>query len=159
MKEVEIELSGQLVLSEKRYFGGRFSFFESLRIGGTGSPKIVYDKGITAFDEMDDGIANEMSFVSFELLKNGLIIRLNRTQKLCCVGAKLNEIEKIKLTRFKVDDTAEGSGYRGLLEIQEYNGSNSSFSIFTQNFNSLLQFLKKQPLVAKLEYIKQEYYV
>ena len=159
MNSVEIERSGVLADSEKAYFGGAYSFWERIKMSGVGSSKIVYLNGIAAFDAMNDGIENEMNFVSFEIMKNGLILRLNRTQKLACVGVKITEIEKIKLTAYRIVVPDPGLNrkitkiiHRGVLEITEYNGEVCSFSIFTQNFESLLKYFTKKEFSDKFEY-------
>ena len=149
MKEVEIETSGILTPEEIDYFGGTYSFWERIRLQGVGSPKIIYEKGIPAFDAFVRDVEGELSFVSFELLRNGLILRLNVKLELRCVGTRLTEIDKIKLIAFRNEG---GKDYHGELEIILLNGSSCTFEVFTQNFSSLLQFFRKQPFVGKLAY-------
>lgn len=159
MKTVEIEESGVLEDEEKAHFGGTYSLWERLKMGGTGSSKIVYESGIDHFDQLDRGIANELGFVSFEILKNGLILRLNRNQRLRCVGVRLSELEQIRLVAFRIElRYRRFNGYRtkivhrGELELLEVDGTSSRFSIFTQNFESLLQYFNRKELVSKLHY-------
>ena len=95
MKLIKTQPGGVLSLGEKIYFGGPYSFWEKLKMKGIGSPKMVYDSGIEEFDEEDTGVGGEVSFVSMEVLKNGLIIRLNRNNRHRSVGIRLTDIEKI----------------------------------------------------------------
>lgn len=149
MKSIEIELSGALEEEELEYFGGAFSFRENLRLKGTGSPKVYYSKGIPEFDELNEFVENEISFVSFELMKNGLILRLNRTQRMRCVGALLTNLKGIRLTGFRKVVEYRRWLYkreivhRGLLEIEEGDGTLSQFHVPEQNFNGLQKYFSK----------------
>lgn len=149
MKAVEIELSGILEEEELEYFGGSFSFRENLRLKGTGSPKVYYSKGIPAFDELNEYVENETSFVSFELMKNGLILRLNRTQRMRCVGTLLTALKEIRLTGYRKEVEHRRWIYRrqivhrGLLEIEESDGTLSQFHVPEQNFKGLQHYFNK----------------
>ncbi len=159
LKIVEIELSGILEEEEKEYFGGTYSFWERIKLKGVGSPKIVYHAGIPTFDALNDYVENDNSFVSFELMKNGLILRLNRIQRLRCVGTRLTDIEAIKLTGYKIKlkhtkwhENANKVVHMGILEILEVDGTRCSFRIFTQSFDDLLKFFKKAPFAGKFTF-------
>lgn len=159
MKVVEIELSGILDDEEKEYFGGTYSFWERIKLKGVGSPKIVYHTGIPEFDALNDLVENDSSFVSFELMKNGLILRLNRIQRLRCVGTRLTDIKAIKLTGYKIKlkptkwhQNATKVVHMGILEILEVDDTRCSFRIFTQNFDDLLKFFKKAPFADKFTF-------
>lgn len=149
MKLVEIELSGILEEEEVDFFGGPFSFRENVRLKGTGSPKVYYSKGIPEFDKLNEYVENETSFVSFEIMKNGLILRLNRTQRMCCVGALLTSLKAIRLTGYRKAVQLRRWFYkqeivhRGLLEIEESDGTLSSFHVPEQNFKGLQRYFSK----------------
>jgi hypothetical protein len=149
LKAVEIELSGILEEEELEYFGGPFSFRENLRLKGTGSPKVYYSKGIPEFDELNEYVENETSFVSFELMKNGLILRLNRTQRMRCVGTLLTGLKEIRLTGYRKEVKHRRWVYkrqivhRGLLEVEESDGAISRFHVPEQNFNGLQKYFSK----------------
>ena len=159
MKTIEIELSGVLEEEEVHYFGGAYSFFERIRMKGIGSPKIVYRSGVPAFDALNEFTPTEFSFVSFELMKNGLILRLNRTQRLRCVGTRLTDLESIKLTAYQIQlqrsswaKLQQKTVLMGVLEILEKDGTSSKFQIFTQNFDGLLKFFTKPVFADKFVY-------
>lgn len=149
MKPVEIELSGTLDEEELAYYGGSFSFREIIRLKGTGSPKVFYSKGIPAFDELNEFVENEVSFVSFELMKKGLILRLNRTQRMRCVGTLWTSIKQVRLTGYRKEVKRKVWLYkpeivhRGLLELEEIDGSISSFHVPEQNFTGLQKYFCK----------------
>jgi len=159
LKTIETELSGILEEEEKEYFGGTYSFLERIKLRGIGSPKIIYHAGIPAFDVLNEYVENESSFVSFEVMKNGLILRLNRTQRLRCVGTRLTDLAAIKLIGYKIEFKRRGWNdlpnrivHMGILEIEELDGSHCTFRIFTQNFDDLLRFFKKTPFRGKFSY-------
>lgn len=77
MRVVEIELSGVLEEEELEYYGGIFFFWENIWLGGIGFLKVYYNDGIFEFDEMNEYVENEVSFVSFEMMKKGFILCLN----------------------------------------------------------------------------------
>ncbi len=149
MRAVEIELSGVLEEEELEYFGGTFSFRENLRLGGTGSPKVFYNDGIPEFDELNAYVENEVSFVSFEMMKKGLILRLNRTQRMRCVGALWTGIKEVRLTGYRKEVEYRRLLYkreivhRGLLEVEELDGSLSRFHVPEQNFSGLQKYFSK----------------
>ena len=151
------EESGVLEIEDKAYFGGTYSFLEKLRMSGTGSPKILYGSGVPAFDEMDNGLESEVSFVSFELLRDGLIARLNRNQRYSCAGVRLSDIQQISFTAYQVEsrglNRSTRISLRGDLEILEWDQTRSRFSVFPQNFPSFLKFLKKKELAHVLTYM------
>ena len=86
MRVIRLQADGQLLKRDLAYFGGAYTFWEKIRLRGIGSSKVIYEKGIPAFDEVDRGLVNELGFVNFELLKNGLLLRLNQNQRTACVG-------------------------------------------------------------------------
>lgn len=159
MKTIETELSGILEEEEKEYFGGTYSFWERIKLKGIGSPKIVYHAGIPEFDALNEYVENENSFVSFEVMKNGLILRLNRTQRLRCVGTRLTDLESIHLTAYKIElrrakllNSPSRIVHMGVLEIIELDGTHCSFRIFTQSFDDLLKFFNKPPFAGKFTF-------
>ena len=163
MRIIETELSGVLEEEEIPLFGGNYTIWEKLKMGGTGSPKVIYQSGIPAFDELVKGAENESTFVSFEVMKNGLIVRANRQQRLHCVGARLTDIDIIKLEAFKIRlrfRRAVGyiyrTTFRGELIIQEKDGQPSSFIVSPQNMPGVLAFFQKKQLVDKLDYFIHE---
>lgn len=150
--------SPHLTTSEKQQFGGEFSFLGKWTRKGIGSPRIAYEKGISEIDDWRKDTTSEAIFVSFELLKNGLIFRFNQNSRLKTMGVKISEIKKIKLTghRIKVryikfDKPQTRVVLRGELEIEE-EGTISKFSVLVKDFEALLEFFKKRDLIGKFEY-------
>lgn len=159
MRTIETELSGVLEEEELPYFGGTFTLFEKLRMGGTGSPKVIYQSGIPAFEDLVKGAENESTFVSFEVMKNGLIVRANRQQRLHCVGTRLTDLEKIKLEAFKIElrdkhlkRMVYQTTYRGELEILEKDGAVCRFMVSPQNLSGIRAFFQKKQLIGLLDY-------
>lgn len=96
MKIINLNNKGQLRAKDVAYFGGKYSFFERIKIKGIGSPKVIYKNGIEHFDDVTQ-LDSELSFANFELMKDGLLVRLRRNLQLRYVGFQLHEILKITL--------------------------------------------------------------
>lgn len=157
MRKIKINNSGELLPSEKAFFGGAYSLWEKLKRKGVGSAKIIYDKGITEFDQLGRNIEGEISFVSFEILKNGLILRLNRNQRIECVGLQLNQISAIDLVGYRIDikdryDNVIKTVHRGELEIKELNGDTANFAIIAREFKTLIEFFRREEFADKFNF-------
>jgi len=150
LRKVKTNLSGELLSSEIKYFGGAYSFREKIKMNGIGSPRMIYDLGIPQFDGLERDVANEIGFVNFELLKNGLIIRLNINNRTACVGIRLSEISKIKLKGFLFTYN-ENSVFRGELTVIGEWGHLANFVVMGQEYNRLFDFFTKRTLADKFE--------
>lgn len=156
MRKIKTNNSGELLSSEKIHFGGEYSLWEKLKKKGIGSAKIIYAEGIEEFDKLSRNIEGEISFVSFEILKNGLILRLNRNQRVECVGLKLDQLETIDLVGYRIDivfrDGSKKKVHRGELEIKALNGEVSNFSVIAREFKALVEFFQREELIDKFNY-------
>ena len=160
MRTVRTNQSGQLLSSEVQDFGGAFSLFKKLKYKGVGSPRVTYYRGIEAFDAIGRGIEGEISFVSFELLKNGLLLRFNQNQRTACLGVKLSDIRAINLTAFRIklvvkkkfQATDTKIVHRGVLEICEKEGSKTSFNVIAREFTDIKSFFEKPVFTEQFNY-------
>lgn len=73
-----------------------FSFLESVRMGGVGSPKVYYKGGIAYFDEVI-GEHTDLPMVNFELRQHVMFVRLSIHQKKYTVSVDYEEIQMIGL--------------------------------------------------------------
>lgn len=158
IKKIETNKNGELRTKDIKYFGGKYSFWENLRTGGIGSTKIIYDSGIEEFDKLKRNITGEIGFVNFELLKNGLILRLNINQRFCCLGMKLSELEAINLIAYRIAIEVERYGiietkivHRGDLEIMSSSGG-VKFSVIVREFKSIVNYFKKDEFRGKFNF-------
>lgn len=158
MRKIKPKPSGELMPRDLRFFGGEYSFFEKLKLKGVGSPKLIYLDGNNKFDAIDRKIEWEIPFVNFELLKNGLIARLNQNQRTAPIGFKLDDIKRINLIGFKIHiKTKTFRGYktkivhRGELEIITEEKI-MHLNILTKDFASVVQYFKKEPLINLFNY-------
>ena len=156
MRPLETDSTGNLTPAELARFGGTYTFREKLQLGGTGSSKIIYQEGIPIFDELHRGIQNEVAYANFEWLKKGLILRLNISQRLSCVGLTLEEIESINLLAYRVRIRRMRWGvlvskivHRGELEILASNGLKAKFVITPPFFEGMVHFFSKEDVVEK----------
>ena len=134
-------------LKIKHILAETYSFVDKLKMSGTGSPKILYVSGVPVFDEMDNGLESEVSFVSFELLRDGLIARLNRNQRYSCAGVRLSDIQQINFTAYRLESRVLKQppriSLRGDLEIVEWDQTRSVFLSFSTEFSFLPQVFAK----------------
>lgn len=159
MRVVKTNQAGQLLKSELKAFGGAYNFWEKFINNGVGSPKVIYEEGIEVFDEQDRGVAGEISFVSFELLKNGLLLRLNQNQRMLCLGVNLSEIEGISLLAYEIEIKKRKYRkwrtrivHRGDLTIRERDGVSTSFSVVTREFETIKSFFDKPVFAEKFDF-------
>lgn len=150
MQQLTIDGGGQLLRRDLRYYGGAYSAWYRLANGGVGSSKMIYRAGIPAFDALDRGVGGEISFVTFELLRGGLLLRVNRSQRLACIGIRLTDIDRIELVGHRIDVRQRGGAsrivHRGELTIREQGGEVLNFSIIVREFSSLLAYLNRAEL-------------
>lgn len=159
MRIVKTNQAGELTRGDAKAFGGTYSFWEKLKYKGSGSPRIIYEKGLEVFDAMDRGISGEISFVSFEILKNGLLLRLNQNQRSLCLGVKMTEIEEISLTGFRIEVREKKLGnltvrivHRGELTIREKEGPLTTFSVVVRDFEEIRSFFDKPVFTSKFNF-------
>lgn len=159
MKVVKLQADGQLLKRDLAYFGGAYTFWEKIRRRGVGSSKVIYERGIPAFDEVDRGLANKLGFVNFELLKNGLILRLNQNQRIACVGIRLSELTRIDLVAFRIELRQKKMGrlqtkiiHRAELSIWQEEEKVGEFSILSSQFTPLLTFFQQEAFAGKFSY-------
>lgn len=157
MRILKTTPSGHLTRAQITYFGGAYSFWERLTLRGTGSGRLIWAGGLPHFDELTEIAENELSFVNFEIVKNGLILRLNRNGKTRAAGVRLSDIEAIELEAFRVAVPIESGpdyyiAYRGALRIVENSGEVCSLHILVQQFESFVKFFERSKLKAKFHY-------
>ena len=145
LKIVQLKNNGRLTIKDKEYFGGKYSFIQRIKMNGVGSPKVIYKSGIPYFDELSSFVENEVPFVNFELMQNGLLIRLNRNQKTRIVGFRLDEILMVKYFKTQNDDNVTAQQLR----ITTVNEDQLQFRVVTQNIKTIKEFFCKNPLIEK----------
>ena len=151
MKVVEIEASGSAPWEELRKYGGRYRFFEKLKMGGVGSPKIVYHSGLGEFDELMNDVGSDLCYINFEFLKKGLLGRVNKGQKLIGVMMHFDEIEKIQMSLNSAEASNELACI-GLLKIYSYSGEMLVCEVTSQGFEGIKIFFGRRFLKEKFEF-------
>lgn len=99
---LKLNKKGLINPTDKAAFGGEFSLLDRIRLGGVGSPKMVYENGLAYFDELPAQIVGETPFLNVELLRKGLILRLNHGQRLRAVGVLLSDLTEIAVDDFNI---------------------------------------------------------
>jgi len=122
---------------DKSHFGGKYGFIQRIKLGGIGSPKVIYKSGIPHFDELKNQIAeSEIPFVNFELMKNGLLIRLNHNLKTRYVGIQLLEYKGVTFQK--------EFGRLHSMELRTLNDGFFYFEIHIANLSAIQTFFKKR---------------
>jgi len=84
-----------------KHAGGKYGFFQRLRAGGTGSPIVYYQHGLKEFDQVAK-YSRETNQSSFEILKEGYLIRFIKRNKGYAAIFRFNETNMFFLKVFKV---------------------------------------------------------
>jgi hypothetical protein len=158
MKKIELKNDGEMDIRDIKYFGGKYSLLERIKKKGIGSPKIIYESGIDEFDRLNRNVAGEIGFVNFELLKNGLILRMNLNRKYGYIGIRLHELTAINLVGYRVAIKQKKFGkttttiiHRGELEILELD-ERLKFSVLVKDFKGITNFFQKEELAKKFNF-------
>ncbi len=158
MRILKITPSGHLTRAQIAYFGGGYSFWERLTLRGTGSGRLIWAGGLPHFDELTEIAENELSFVNFEIVKNGLILRLNRNGKTRAAGVRLSDIEAIEMEAFRIAvpkgryQTGYRIVHRGTLRLTEKSGEQYDFQVVMRQFEDIVQFFERKELRRKFHY-------
>lgn len=154
MKVCELEPDGSPPWELLRKYGGKFRFFEKIKMGGVGSPKIVYQSGSPEIDTfIEETAGSDIPYVNFEYLRNGLLARVNKTQYLRGIFLNFEEIEWIELTS-KIKELTKKDGSmitrkqqidlgKTRLEIKIDSGEHLVFQVLVQSYDGLDRFFKK----------------
>jgi hypothetical protein len=67
IRHLAVNKNGELNKAQLKEFGGRFNLIEKLRIGGTGSPNIIYLGGIRVLDLLVREIEGETANYSLTI--------------------------------------------------------------------------------------------
>jgi len=150
MQVIEIEANGNAPWEVLRKYGGKFGFFEKIKMGGAGSPKIIYQSGFLEIDELKEDVGSDLCYINFEFLKNGLLGRVNKGQKLIGVIMHLDEIEKINLSINPMGELNKKATI-GLLEIFSYSGEVLVCGVTAQGYDGIEKFFRKGVLKNKFK--------
>lgn len=96
MEFIPLELSGSLPDEIRVKYGSGFSFWESLKMGGTGSHKLFFIAGPQPIHDFDNSSIETLQ-VSFQYLKQALLIRFNVARKIAGWIALYIDVQQISL--------------------------------------------------------------
>lgn len=118
-------------------YGGEYSIWEKIKMGGVGSPKVKYISGLEEFDRIHYTNDMERSFSNFGLFKNGFMIRINKKQQLGIAIEFLSELKFIRL-----------EGNRGIVQFKDQTPFRFEFADTASK--EVLGFFQKKELVNYL---------
>lgn len=137
-----------------REIGAPYPFLKKLKLGGTGSPKIVYLDGIPFFQSVRDA-GQDLDYLNFELYPDGLIGRYNKRNQLSGVLFTRKELHHIHFLTllFKVRTMY------GLKEVEEavitfqlITGEKIRFYVPVTFYKALKPFFLKDWLRQKISF-------
>lgn len=96
----QLELSGHSSKEILEQYGGGLSFWQSVKMGGTGSRKVKYKSGLPELDALRDKYVDHPT-VSFQWLAKSLLVRINLASRLYGLYLTHDEIETIRLYQSK----------------------------------------------------------
>jgi hypothetical protein len=156
MIEIKADRNGKFKPEAIAYLKGQYLLIERIKRRGVGSSKVVYESGVKEFDSLLRGMDTETAFASFELQKNGLVVRMNINQRLSCVGIESAEIEAINFTAYSVIlrrgiSAKRKTVYNGKLEIILLNEM-LKFTVRELEFNDMLKYFSNAGFEEKFHY-------
>lgn len=84
------------IIEINRYLGGECSFHQAVKLGGIGSIKIIYEKGINEFDSVSE-LNKDLNYCSFQRFKNGIAVFMIKKGIGSTIAFRFSEIMKIRL--------------------------------------------------------------
>lgn len=100
-------LSGTLEPKQVAPYGGYVGFWKNLRMGGVGSPKLLFKSGNQEINHLIDTLGSKryadeykLPFANFQILKEGLLLRIHAHQ-IFVIALRLEEIGCIDIVKRK----------------------------------------------------------
>lgn len=156
MQVCDLEPEGSAPWELLRKYGGKYGFFEKIKMGGVGSPKIKYRSGLAEIDEfVEETAGNDIPHLNFEYLKNGLLARINKTQYLKGVIMAYDEITSIDLTisdklltQGNIIQELEKTNVKSAeLTIESLHGETLVCEVSTQAYMNLKKYFQKNKIL------------
>ena len=98
-------LSGTLEPKQVASYGGYVGFWKNLRMGGVGSPKLLFKSGNQEINYLIETLGSKQytgeykfPFANFQILKEGLLLRIHAHQ-IFVIALRLEEIGQIDITK------------------------------------------------------------
>lgn len=158
MHTITLDSSAQLPEKYAQYVGKTFPFFDRLKMGGTGSIRMIYLKGLNTFDEMTD-LSTSLQYVSMELRQQGFVIRYSKKNiyKACLV--KYNELENISIVSQKIRIYYKGRPKIIHEAVIVFKLKDISFclGLLPIFYKAGIAFFRKQPLRKHCHFEMKEY--
>ncbi|MFN7115156.1 MAG: hypothetical protein ACK4TA_00055 [Saprospiraceae bacterium] len=164
MEIIAVDAAGNISAKVLKQYGGAFTWKAALQMRGVGSPKVIYQAGVAAFDALNAFNENELLFANFEILPQGLLIRINKSQLLKAGILPKKALLQIVLTGFQVALRYRSFAgivktkivHKGILEIDGQDGQTVRFEVPVSVFKATLQFFQKDFFQDSFTYVESE---
>jgi hypothetical protein len=156
MQVCELEPQGSAPWELLRKYGGQFGLIEKIKMGGVGSPRIKYISGLSKVDKfVEETAGSDIPHLNFELLKNGLLARINKTQYLKGVLIAYDEITSINLSisekllnQGNIFEELEKTNIKSaLLVIESLHSEILTCEVSTQAYINLKKYFQKNKIL------------
>lgn len=148
MEFIPLELSGSLTDEQRDKYGGGFSFWDNLKMGGTGSHKLWFVSGPQEIHDLDDS-STETLQVSFQYLKSAFLLRFNIARRIGGWIVRYDEVERVSLVRQSDLDEGKQVIYY-LCKLSLANGGTLTLKLHKSDRKHFVKYFSKGPLQQKL---------
>lgn len=149
MEWIPLELSGSLTDELRTKYGGGYSFWDNLKMGGTGSHKLLFHDGPQAIHTLNDSSLETLQ-VSFQYLREAFLLRLNIARKISGWIVRYSDIEAVNLGKEMATGEKKPVLYY-TCTLQLASGAALILRMHKSDRKHFLQYFKKGPLLKKLE--------
>lgn len=151
MEFIPLELSGALTDEVREKYGGGFTFWENLKMGGTGSHKLLFLTGPQEIHDFDNSSVETLQ-VSFQYLKQAFLLRFNVARKISGWIVRYDEVDKIELYRIVVpnEDDPEKQEIQYRCRLQLINTANLTLRLHKSDRKHFYRYFSKGPLQDRL---------
>ena len=116
MKILLLTPNGQLPPQILTNFGGEYSFFEKIKMGGVGSPRMILQAEESQLDELQL-IDNQFIYSNIEILKKGFVLRVWQNRAFRAIVFGKSEIREMTFEKYPML-TAKPNIFAGEVHIQ-----------------------------------------
>lgn len=131
----------------RKQVGKPYSFFQNLRMGGSGSPRLKYITGSSALNEALLKV-NSSDYCNIELLPNGILLRMNVNTLVYAMPIAFKLLGSIEIIQ------QEDVHWPAILKLEIINYNTLYFNIKKERFNAAIAFFSRPFFQGRLRFIR-----
>lgn len=141
MKQLVLTSNGQIPPNIRSSFGGSFSFFEKIKMGGVGSPQIIFQGSDAQCFDLQF-YEDKLIYANIELLRSGFVIRLWQGLIFRGIVFGSDEPTKVELISYRIQ-VKKPNVFAAHLRFH-LDGEIFSLFIPPKSFHKMNRFLKNE---------------